>query len=199
MLIYYVGVFKVLQSQGVLGPAGHGNPPAAGASSGALTAAAVCSGTPEDRFYKIVSSDPPRRAAGPPPYLPPPQLDQGTARAARVPTPCKPPHAPAPPGGAHTAAPLQVRNLTDTCARRTCAGHMDRELRTALKRLLPSAAARVCNGSAFFSVSVLESPAAPALLRGELVSNWTDLGDMINTLVASSWIPGDQKRAGGGA
>ena len=52
LILYYVGVLKVLQQLGIYVPGKA--PPVAGISSGALTAGAICSGIPEDRFYRTV-------------------------------------------------------------------------------------------------------------------------------------------------
>lgn len=48
LIIYYMGVLKVLQQLGLTGPGIRVK--AAGASSGALTAAVVCSGMPAERL-----------------------------------------------------------------------------------------------------------------------------------------------------
>jgi hypothetical protein len=55
LILYYAGVLKVLQQLGIYQP-GRAAPPVAGASSGALTSAAVCSGVQADRFYETVGA-----------------------------------------------------------------------------------------------------------------------------------------------
>jgi len=54
LLIYYVGVLKVLQQLGIVQP-GKPAPLVAGISSGAITAGAICSGVPEERLYETVT------------------------------------------------------------------------------------------------------------------------------------------------
>ena len=51
--MYYVGIFKVLEQLGIIEP-GKRAPPVAGASSGALTSAAICSGQSAQGFYESV-------------------------------------------------------------------------------------------------------------------------------------------------
>lgn len=53
LILYYVGVFKVLEQLGIIEP-GVRAPPVAGASSGALTSAAICSGQSAQQFYDSV-------------------------------------------------------------------------------------------------------------------------------------------------
>lgn len=54
LILYYVGIFKALEQLGIIQP-GQAAPPVAGASSGALTTAAICSGQTAEEFYKTVS------------------------------------------------------------------------------------------------------------------------------------------------
>jgi hypothetical protein len=114
----------------------------------------------------------------------------GAPRASRLTRrpPSNPPGAPA----------HQVRNLTAACARASCAGRVDAELRASLARLLPPDAAARCSGRAFISVSGVRggnassnasSSGAPAFIP-ILVSEFPDREDLISTLAASSYIPG---------
>ncbi|GBF87627.1 hypothetical protein Rsub_00338 [Raphidocelis subcapitata] len=54
LILWYAGVVKVFQELGII-ESGRATP-VAGASSGALTAATICSGTTADKFYSSVSS-----------------------------------------------------------------------------------------------------------------------------------------------
>lgn len=53
LILYFSGVVKVLQQLGIVGP-DNNSTRAAGTSSGALTSAAICSGTDADAFYQSV-------------------------------------------------------------------------------------------------------------------------------------------------
>lgn len=139
LILWYAGVVTVLEQLGIYQP-GRALP-AAGASSGAITSAAICSGTTSEQFYKSVLS------------------------------------------------------LADECYRNpgSCSGSMDTIVRKQLSAFLPADAARRCNGTGFFSVTLLDAGDGGGFRfnapQGGTVSRFQDQSDLIETLAASTYIP----------
>ena len=82
-----------------------------------------------------------------------------------------------------------ISDLTARCYKTpaACAGSMDGALRATLASFLPSDAAQRCSAGALtVALTVYDEPGRP---KGEEIRSFSDRGDLISTLAASSYIP----------